>query len=618
MGYDGQVTFLANAQAIAPNKLSVNSGNNQRTAIGQPLGQPLIVVATDRGNNRIEGATIQFAITKGSGHLKDSADPTAKPQTINVITDSDGRASAQWTVGLEAGLDIHRVTATILQDNQGTLTKTGLTAGFTAGALIPGDAGNTSITGTVLDNQDNPVPGVTIRVDGYNRQAVADDQGNFKIENVPTGPVHLLVEGQTTTRAGDWPTLSYNLITVAGATNPLSAPIYLVPLDTENARQVGHEDVEYTLEEIPGFKLTIKKGSITFPDGQKTGLLSVTAVNANKVPMAPPNGMQPQFIVTIQPTGAVFDPPAPLTLPNVDAYPVGSQVEMYSYDHDLEEFVTIGLGTISKDGSVIESNPGVGVIKAGWHCGSGPSPGARCCGSCAACWQFDDEGCGCDKPKPGDTPPAKDKKPYDVLGNCKQPACGENGPELVNDDGDGEYCPCLNSVDDVQSDYDKTGFLFAKMQACIARKACEGATQPLHFEKPQWINDVVSDFTREYTNRTGTWNDVISTDWCNGVTSESNFISQFKCSEQMAKYHINTDLSDTVYEYGCGTQNDWDKIGLDIKSCIASDLQLGDEGFFDRIAKKLAADDVIKYRTIVNNQCKDRRGKEGKPIPGEY
>ncbi len=85
--------------------------------------------------------------------------------------------------------------------------------------------------------------------------------------------------------------------------------------------------------------------------------------------MAPPNGMQPQFIVTIQPTGAKFDPPARLTLPNVDAHAPGAQVEMYSFDHDLEEFVAIGLGTVSKDGSTITTNTGVGVIKAGWHCG---------------------------------------------------------------------------------------------------------------------------------------------------------------------------------------------------------------------------------------------------------
>jgi hypothetical protein len=88
--------------------------------------------------------------------------------------------------------------------------------------------------------------------------------------------------------------------------------------------------------------------------------------------------MQPQLIVTIQPHGAKFDPPARLTLPNTDAHPPLAEIEMYSYDHDLEEFVTIGLGTVSRDGSTVTSNPGSGVIKAGWHCGSAPG-GSGCC-----------------------------------------------------------------------------------------------------------------------------------------------------------------------------------------------------------------------------------------------
>ena len=34
---------------------------------------------------------------------------------------------------------------------------------------------------------------------------------------------------------------------------------------------------------------------------------------------------------------------------------------MYSYDHDLAAFVAIGTGTVSEDGLVIRSDPGVGV-----------------------------------------------------------------------------------------------------------------------------------------------------------------------------------------------------------------------------------------------------------------
>lgn len=36
------------------------------------------------------------------------------------------------------------------------------------------------------------------------------------------------------------------------------------------------------------------------------------------------------------------------------------------------------MGTVSDDGSLIQSNPGIGVIKAGWHCGSQPG-GSGCC-----------------------------------------------------------------------------------------------------------------------------------------------------------------------------------------------------------------------------------------------
>ena len=156
-------------------------------------------------------------------------------------------------------------------------------------------------------------------------------------------------------------------------------PIYLLPLDLPNAKLVGgNQDVIFTIPEIPGFSLTIKANSVTFPNGSKTGYLSVTQVHADKVPMVPQIGQQPRFIVTIQPAGAVFDPPASLTLPNVDGLAPGEKTNMYSFDHDLGIFVSIGTGTVSEDGTVLASDPGVGVVKAGWHCGAQPG-GNGCC-----------------------------------------------------------------------------------------------------------------------------------------------------------------------------------------------------------------------------------------------
>ena len=370
VGFDGEVLFYASATVSTGNKVTVNSGNNQRGALSQTLPQPFVVAVIDEGANVVPGAQVEFKVTQGSGKFQNGL------TSITSTTDSDGRATAELTLGAEEGLDVHRATA--------TLVGTELYAGFTASALKTGAAGQTSISGVVLDNQDKPLPKVTVRVDGTTREAQSDAQGQFKITEAPVGSVRLIADGSTTTAEGEWPTLAFNLVTIAGAENPLAAPIYLVKLDTVNAKQVGDQDVTLTLPDVPGFALEVKAGSVTFPDGKKTGRLSVTPVNASKIPMSPPNGMQPQFIVTIQPVGAKFDPPAKLSLPNVDGHKPGAAVEMYSYDHDLEEFVSIGLGTVNAEGSVIKSNQGVGVIKAGWHCGSQPG-GAGCAAGLKEC-----------------------------------------------------------------------------------------------------------------------------------------------------------------------------------------------------------------------------------------
>ncbi|WP_347986711.1 carboxypeptidase-like regulatory domain-containing protein [Methylomonas sp. AM2-LC] len=411
VGFDGEVLFYATANVGAPNKVTINSGNNQRGGVGQPLPEPLVVAVVDQGANVVAGVPVIFQVTQGTGNLQNGQ------TSVKVVTDSDGRAAAEFTLGKETALDGQHVTATLVGTN--------LYAGFTESALAVGATGKTTISGVVLDNQNSPLSSVTVRVDGTSSEALTDAQGQFTITDAPVGAVRLIADGSTTTVTGEWPTLAINIVTIAGANNPLAAPIYLVKLNTATAQTVGAKDVTFTLPDVPGFSLFVKAGSVTFPDGKKTGQISVTPVNASKIPMAPPNGMQPQFIVTIQPVGAQFDPPAPLSLPNVDGHAPGAQVEMYSYDHDLEEFVAIGLGTVSADGTVISSNPGVGVVKAGWHCGSQPN-GSGCthqCGECATC----DASCNCNWDN--------SKLPTSItntVGDCKKPGC-QNGPTQVPD-----------------------------------------------------------------------------------------------------------------------------------------------------------------------------------------
>lgn len=445
VGYENEVIFYASAESMVGDKISINSGNNQRGAVGQTLPSPFIVAVTDAGANTVQGARVRFEVIRGEGVFQNGE------AAFETITDSDGRATAQYTLGALAGLDMQRVRATLLDGPDGET----LLASFMATAFEPADPGQTSVIGLVMNNQDQPIPGVTIRIEGTDRTAQTDRQGKFKLEQVPVGPVHLIADGSTALLVGEYPSLSYHLVTVAGVENPLSAPIYMVKLDTENAVYAGPEDVTLTLEDYPGFKLEIAKDSITFPDGAREGLVSVTSVNASKVPMAPPNGMQPQFIVTVQPVGATFDPPARLTLPNVDGHAPGAQVEMYSYDHDLEEFVSIGLGTVSEDGSVVGSNPGVGVVKAGWHCGSQPG-GSGTAHNCPICQKCEGDSCVRDPgqdsrilPPEQQTPEdckvkqcvgyrvdTSDKPTQDTPNDCKQPGCDGENPTLSMPDDD--------------------------------------------------------------------------------------------------------------------------------------------------------------------------------------
>jgi hypothetical protein len=83
----------------------------------------------------------------------------------------------------------------------------------------------------------------------------------------------------------------------------------------------------------------------------------------------------------------MFNPPAAITLPNVDGLRPREVTEMYSFDHDIGSFVAIGTGTVSDDGQLIRSNPGVGVLKAGWHCGGNPQANgtAADCPDCKLC-----------------------------------------------------------------------------------------------------------------------------------------------------------------------------------------------------------------------------------------
>ena len=421
VGFLGRPVFTATALSGAPAKIVVEDGNQQTGATGQPLPHPLVVVVTDEGNNRLAGVPVTFRVTAGGGSLDGRSASTVR-------TDSDGRAPVILTLGPEEGVDNNLVEADFI-DNPN------LPVGFVASAKTPGDPAETALRGVVLDNTDLPIEGVTLRIEGKALETQTDAEGQFFLQPVPVGHVVLFVDGSTAQRPGAWPTLQFEINTVAGRENTLGMPIFLLPLDLENGIFVDETTGGVlTLPQVPGFSLTVEPGSVTFPGGGKSGLVSVTVVHADKVPMEPNFGQQPRFIVTIQPSGAQFDPPAPLTIPNVDGLSPGEVTEIYSFDHDLGLFVTVGTGSVSEDGTVIESDPGVGIIEGGWHSGGNPPATGDACGGCGPCQKC--EGRECVPDEELDFAPCESACVQGGMGTCYFGECGGGDPIRCDDGND--------------------------------------------------------------------------------------------------------------------------------------------------------------------------------------
>jgi hypothetical protein len=432
----GWVIFSASGVPTAPANIVVDSGLNQTGAAGEVLPLPFIAVVVDAGNNRLANVPVTFTVTQGGGTLTGAAaqlnsasgamlsnardgrplrvapraatpsagagrrsriaprDTAGAGNSVTMVTDGDGRAAAFLELGPDEGQSNNVVQATFYG-------YAGTPAVFVATGLVAGNPAQTSVTGVVLDNSSLPIPGVTMRLltlsQGTNGNVPVDvvppvqtdAQGQFTLTQAPVGVFKLMADGTTATVPGkQYPTLEFDVTTVAGRSTTVGMPIYLKNLDTVDQICVSATTGgTLTLPAYPGFSLTVAPGSATFPGGSLSGCITATPVNMDKIPMAPGFGQQPRFILTIQPVGTTFNPPAAITIPNVDGLAPRAVTELYSYDHDLAAFVAIGTGTVSNDGSVIASDPGVGVLKAGWHCGGNPNPSCTVCNppACQKC-----------------------------------------------------------------------------------------------------------------------------------------------------------------------------------------------------------------------------------------
>ncbi len=378
VGFPGAVVFCASASYLTPNRIVRLVGNNQTGALaaasGGAMPKPLLTQVFDDMGNTVPGVPVTYSVMVGGGHFDGLS-------TITTLTDAEGKAAMPFTLGPEVGIDAHVVKAVFpgLTEPPALFVITGLSTGAEA---------ETRVSGIVLDNEDQPVPGVTMSIVDTAVSSVTGADGRFVLPGTPVGTVHLKADGRTTPREGTWPVLFFEFNTVSGQDNTIGMPVRMLPIDTENARLVGGpEDVVLPIAGIPGGSLTVFANSVSFPDGSRTGMVSITQVHYDKVPMIAPMGSSFMLAWTVQPPGAHFDPPARIQIPNMGEEP-GTVVDIFSFDHDMGEYVSAGSAEVTPDGLSVVSRPGFGVSKSGWGgCTTPPAPPSGTCNpsACTVC-----------------------------------------------------------------------------------------------------------------------------------------------------------------------------------------------------------------------------------------
>lgn len=394
----GTVHFVASATPGPASQINIGSGNQQVAAARGPTPAPLQVWVSD-GCNGVADVPVLFKVVRGGGTLTSGRFGLTQ---ATVRTDATGHAAVGFELGPNPGN--HVVEAMVVD-------QPALTAQFTVLGL--GIAtGSTSFAGTVIDNAERCIEGATCTLQiGAEppTQVTTDAQGRFLFANLPAaGLARLDVDGATATAVGGtpltpggirFPALHYEPWVIRGAENRLVGPVRLPVLDPANDRTFdGSADVTLTVAGISGLQFTVGAGTrVLLRDGSvvETGsgnsvVLSLNQVHADDVPMPMRDGAAPPFSWTLQPAGAVFDPPLQLSYPNMTGLPPGSISYFLSFDHDTGEFEIVASGAVSADGASIVSDRGSGLSVAGWGCNCPPY---SVTGECKKC-EPEPNGCG--------------------------------------------------------------------------------------------------------------------------------------------------------------------------------------------------------------------------------
>ncbi len=356
--------------------------------------------------------TNQFYTTVGTrqilGHIEISKDRKSAtmfyleplPAGSRVKVTFDGNAVLDNTGhGLDADHDGKPGGIAVIQFDTATITPVPVTAvigNVYASELQPG-----SDTGTNAVNR--PLQGVIITVDGAEEtlRAVTDVNGFFQLSPAPAGDFFVHIDGRpavgSTWPGGDYyPVVGKQWNALPGIKTNLAGgdgKIYL-PLIKAGTLQKVSATLDTPISFAPsvvaanpsltGVKITVPANSLFTEAGGRGGEVGIAPVPPDRLPSKLPPALSFPLVITVQTDGPQnFDQPVPVQFPNLPdpktgkTLPPGAKTALWSFNHDIGDWVVVGPATISADGKFAMSDPGVGIRAPGWH-GISPGSGGSC------------------------------------------------------------------------------------------------------------------------------------------------------------------------------------------------------------------------------------------------
>ncbi|NOQ69227.1 MAG: hypothetical protein GQ573_03850, partial [Gammaproteobacteria bacterium] len=302
-----------------------------------------------------EGKTIRYAVSP----LPLPANATFNAETGLLVFTPQAEQSGEYNFVIDAS-DFRFSTKQTLK--------------ITVPAIDPLQA--TSFHGRVVDANsasqgvELPIVGATISFLNTAVSTVTDAQGYFTLNNLPATAEVFSIDGSTANLApggASYASFRELLSLIQHTQNIEERPFYMPRNDMASMTQIDPNQVTIVENKELGVILEIPPHTAKNEDGTPfLGQISISEVPNGLAPASMPENFNPGLLITIQPAGIRFSTPVPITFPNTDSLPSGTEFSIMSVDPDTGVFVPVGTAVVSADGKSIITTSG-GIIEADWH-----------------------------------------------------------------------------------------------------------------------------------------------------------------------------------------------------------------------------------------------------------